>query len=67
MTRFTIELSTDSPGFVTGKIIDEQSGDGIIFSVTVASDSTRASQKRVTRMLADHLNWFDDLSRGGTR
>ena len=65
MTRLAIELSSDSYGLVTGRVIDE--GDGIVFEVTIASDSTRASQKRVTACIADHLNWFIDLSHGGTK
>jgi hypothetical protein len=65
VTRLTIELDSESPGFVTGRLIDE--GEGIIFSVTVASDSTRGSQKRVMAMVADHINWFIDLSHGGKR
>ncbi len=63
MTRLAIELSSDSYGLVTGRLIDE--GDGIVFEVT--SDSTRASQKRATACIADHLNWFIDLSHGGTK
>jgi hypothetical protein len=65
VTRLAIELSSDSPGFVTGRLIDER--EGIVLEVTVASDSTRTSQKRVVAMLADHLNWFIDLSHGGKR
>ena len=66
MTRLTVELDSDSPGFVTGKLID-MDNEGIVFSVTVASDSTRTSQKRVVACIAEHLNWFVDLSHGGAR
>jgi hypothetical protein len=65
MTRFTIELTSDSPGFVTGRLIDPE--EGIVFSVTVSSDSTRGSQKRVTALIAKQINWFVDLSHGGKR
>jgi hypothetical protein len=65
MTPFTVELESDSPGFVTGRLIEE--GAGIVFSVTVVSDSTRGSQKRVVALLADQINWFIDLSHGGKR
>ena len=63
----TIELKSDSPGFVTGRLIDEDHGEGVIYEVTIASDDTRVSQKRVTACIADHLNWFIDLSHGGKR
>ena len=66
MTRLTIELDSDSPGFVTGKLIDADN-EGIVLAVTVASDSTRTSQKRVVAMVADQINWFIDLSHGGKR
>lgn len=64
-TAFTIELKSDSPGLVTGRLVDPESG--IIYEVTLATDSTRVSQKRVLANIADHLNWFVDLSHGGTK
>jgi hypothetical protein len=65
VTRLAIELESDSPGFVTGRLIDAD--EGIVFAVTIASDSTRASQKRVVACIGDHLNWFIDLSHRGTK
>ena len=66
MTRLTLELSSSSPGFVTGRLVDaDHNGEGIIFEVTISSDSTRTSQRQVVRAIGAHLDWFIDLSRGG--
>ena len=64
-TRFTIELSRVSKGFVTGRVIDPDSG--ILYESTVVTDDTKTSQTRVVKDIARHLNWLLDLSQGGTK
>ena len=65
--KFTIELTRTAPGAVMGRIIDPQEGDDVPYEVTVATMDTKLSQARVLRDLARHLNWFVDLSEGGTK
>jgi hypothetical protein len=65
--KFTVELIRLETGYVTGRLIDSESGEGMFYEVSLRSDSTRASQIRVLKNLADHLNWFVDLSEGGTK
>jgi hypothetical protein len=65
--KFTVELIRLENGYVTGRLIDSESGEGMFYEVSLRSDSTRASQIRVLKNLVDHLNWFVDLSEGGTK
>ena len=65
--KFTVELIRLENGYVTGRLIDSESGEGMFYEVSLRSDSTRASQIRVLKNLVDNLNWFVDLSEGGTK
>jgi len=65
--RFVIELIREDAGTVMGRIIDPQEGDDVPYEITVATMDTKLSQTRVLRDLARHLNWFVDLSEGGTK
>lgn len=64
-TRITVELTRVSEGFVTGRVIDQ--ADGIIYESTVVTSDTKTSQARVVKDIARHLNWFIDLSEGGSK
>ena len=52
---------------MTGRIIDTDDDGYTLYEVTVVSDATKASQTRVLRDLARHLDWFVDLSEGGKK
>lgn len=65
--RFTIELTRASRGFVTGRLIDTESGEGVFYESTVVTDDTKTSQARVLKDIARHLNWYIDLSEGGSK
>jgi hypothetical protein len=69
--KFTVELIRLENGYVTGRLIDSSFAivphAGMFYEVSLRSDSTRASQIRVLKNLVDHLNWFVDLSEGGTK
>jgi hypothetical protein len=65
--RFTIELTRASRGFVTGRLIDTESGEGVFYESTVVTDETKTSQMRVLKDIARHLNWYIDLSEGGSK
>ena len=65
--KFVVELNRSAPGGVTGRIIDTDDAGYTLYEVTVLTDSTKDSQTRVLRDLARHLNWFVDLSEGGTK
>lgn len=65
--KFVVELNRTGPGEVTGRIVDMDDGEYKIYEVIVATMSTKDSQTRVLRDLARHLNWFVDLSEGGTK
>ena len=65
--KFVLELNRTAPGSVTGRIIDTDDDGYTLYEVTVLTDSTKDSQTRVLRDLARHLNWFVDLSEGGTK
>lgn len=65
--KFIIELTHTGRGSVTGRIIDTDDDGYTLYEVTVVSDATKASQTRVLRDLARHLDWFVDLSEGGKK
>lgn len=65
--KFIVELTRSGPGGVTGRIVDTDHDGYLLYEVSVLTDSTRDSQTRVLRDLARHLNWFVDLSEGGTK
>ena len=65
--KFIIELTHTGRGSVTGAIVDTDDDGYKLYEVTVVSDATKASQTRVLRDLARHLDWFVDLSEGGTK
>ena len=65
--KFVIELVNNGQGSVTGGLIDTDDDGYKLYEVTVTTDSTKDSQTRVLRDLARHLNWFVDLSEGGTK
>jgi hypothetical protein len=65
--RFTVELTRESEGFVRGRIIDTEYGEGVLYEVSVVTDETKASQARVLKDIARHLNWYVDLSEGGSK
>ena len=65
--KFIIELTHTGRGSVTGRIIDTDDDGYTLYEVTVVSDATKASQTRVLRDLARHLDWFVDLSEGGIK
>jgi len=65
--KFIVELVNNGRGSVTGRIIDTDHDEYTLYEVTVTTDSTKDSQTRVLRDLARHLNWFVDLSEGGTK
>lgn len=65
--KFVIELTHTGRGSVTGRIIDTDDDGYTLYEVTVVSDATKASQTRVLRDLARHLDWFVDLSEGGKK
>jgi len=65
--KFVLELNRTASGSVTGRIIDTDDDGYTLYEVTVLTDSTKDSQTRVLRDLARHLNWFVDLSEGGTK
>ncbi len=65
--KFTVELKRIDDGYVVGRLIDTESGEGVFYEVSLRSDSTRASQVQVLKNLTNHLNWFVDLSEGGTK
>jgi hypothetical protein len=65
--KFTVELKRIDDGYVVGRLIDTESGEGVFYEVTLRSDSTRASQTQVLKNLVGHLNWYIDLSEGWTK
>jgi hypothetical protein len=65
--RFIVELTYANPGSVRGRLIDTDDDGYTLYEVLVTADSTKDSQTRVLRDLARHLNWFVDLSEGGTK
>ena len=65
--KFIVELVNNGQGSVTGGLIDTDDDGYKLYEVTVTTDSTKDSQTRVLRDLARHLNWFVDLSEGGTK
>jgi hypothetical protein len=65
--KLALELTRTGPGEVTGRIFDTEDGDYKIYEVVVATTNTQESQTRVLKDLARHLNWFVDLSEGGTQ
>jgi hypothetical protein len=65
--KFSIELTYVGSGSVKGSLVDTDVDGYTLYEVTVATDSTKDSQTRVLRDLARHLNWFVDLSEGGTK
>lgn len=64
---FTIELTRVSEGFVTGRLIDTESGEGVFYEVTVRVSDTETAQRRVLKNLFSHIDWFTDLSEGGSK
>jgi hypothetical protein len=65
--KFIVELINNGRGSVTGSLVDTDDDGYTLYEVTVMTDSTKDSQTRVLRDLARHLNWFVDLSEGGTK
>lgn len=65
--KLTLELNRIDEGYVTGRLIDTESGEGLLYETSVRVDETRVAQTRVLRELARHLNWFVDLSEGGMK
>ena len=65
--KLTLELVRIDEGYVTGRLIDTESGEGLFYETSVRVDETRVAQTRVLKDLARHLNWFVDLSEGGTK
>jgi hypothetical protein len=65
--RFIVELTYANPGSVRGRLIDTDDDGYTLYEVLVTTDSTKDSQTRVLHDLARHLNWFVDLSEGGTK
>jgi len=65
--KFIIELTHTGRGSVTGTIVDTDDDGYKLYEVTVTTDDTKASQTRVLRDLARHLDWFVDLSEGGNK
>lgn len=66
MVRFTVEMDRVGKGMVAARIRDTENAT-LVFEVTVVTDDTKTSQERVVATLANHLNWFVDLSQGGTK
>lgn len=65
--KLTLELLRIDEGYVTGRLIDSESGEGLLYETSVRVDETSVAQTRVLRDLMRHLNWFVDLSEGGTK
>ena len=65
--KFVIELTHTGRGSVTGTIVDTDDDGYKLYEVTILTDSTKDSQTRVLKDLTRHLNWFVDLSEGGTK
>ena len=65
--KLTLELTRIDEGYVTGRLIDSESGEGLFYETSVRVAETRLAQTRVLRDLARHLDWFVDLSEGGKK
>lgn len=65
--KVTVELIRVGEGYVTGRLLDTESGEGLFYETSVRIDETKVAQTRVLKDLFRHLDWFVDLSQGGTK